>query len=57
MGGFRGFKIKSPGNVMNCPETNTHFFFIHPTPGGVPRGIGGGDFKSPGNFMNCRDNR
>ena len=22
MGGFRGSKIKSPGNVMNCPETN-----------------------------------
>ena len=22
MGGFRGSKTKSPGNVMNCPETN-----------------------------------
>ena len=23
-GGFRGSKIKNPGNVMNCPETNTN---------------------------------
>ena len=46
---------------MNCPETNTKFFLIHPTPGwGFPGEWGGGvgqNFKSPGNFMNCRENR
>ena len=34
MGGFRGSKIKSQGNVMNCPETNKKKLLIHPTPGG-----------------------
>ena len=41
MGGFRGSKIKSPGNVMNCPETNKKIV-DPPHSGGVPRGIGGG---------------
>ena len=43
MGGFRGSTIKSPGNVMNCPETNKKI--VDPPysgGGGVPRGIGGG---------------
>ena len=29
-----GQKIKTPGNVMNCPENLYNFFFTHPTPGG-----------------------
>ena len=51
MGGFRGSKIKSPGNVMNCPETNKKLL-IHPTPGGgFPRGIGGeAKFQKSGKF-------
>ena len=52
-------KIKSPGNVMNCPE-NQYICLTHPTPGGgVPGGggVGGQHFKSPVNFMNCRENR
>ena len=44
-GGGVPWEIKSPGNVMNCPETNKKKLLIHPTPGGVPRGIGGGGSK------------
>ena len=51
MGGFRGSKIKSPGNVMNCPETNFFFFDPPHSGGGVPRGIGGGaKFQKSGKF-------
>ena len=58
MGILGGQKIKSPGNVMNCPE-NQLFFFTHPTPGGFGGGgwVGDQNFKSPVNFMNCRENR
>ena len=55
MGGFRGSKIKSPGNVMNCPETNKQKLLIHPTPGGgFPGELGGGGvgakFQKSGKF-------
>ena len=34
------------------------FFFTHPTPGGVPEEIlGGQQFKSPGNVMNSPENQ
>ena len=55
-----GQKIKSPGNVMNCPENQYNLFLPIPPGGGVPGGggLGGGqNFKSPVNFMNCRENR
>ena len=55
MGILGGQKIKSPGNVMNCPEKQYNLFFTHPTRG-VPGGVGGQHFKSPVNFMNCREN-
>ena len=46
-------KIKSPGNVMNCPENQYNLFLPIP-PWGVPGGgVGGPNFKSPVNFMNC----
>ena len=61
MGGFRGSKIKSPGNVMNCQETNKKIVDPpHSGGGGFPGELGGGGQnvnKSPGNFMNCRENR
>ena len=50
-------KIKTPGNVMNCPENRYNFFFTHPTPGGSGGGVEGQNLKSPVNFMNCRENR
>ena len=54
MGGFRGSKIKSQGNVMNCPETNTKIVDPpHPTPGGggFPGELGGGaKFQKSGKF-------
>ena len=60
-GGGVPWEIKSPGNVMNCPETNKKKLLIHPTPGGGGSqgnwGGGGKNVKSPGNFMNCRENR
>ena len=38
-----GQKIKSPGNVMNCPENQYICFYpSHPGGGGVPEGGGGG---------------
>ena len=52
-----GQKIKSPGNVMNCPE-NQYICFYPSHPGGFQgEGVGGQNFKSPVNFMNCRENR
>ena len=43
MGGFRGSKIKSPGNVMNCPETNKKSVDPpHSGGGGFPGELGGG---------------
>ena len=53
-----GQKIKSPGNVMNCPE-NQYICFYPSHPGGFQGGGGGWgqNFKSPVNFMNCRENR
>ena len=53
-----GQKIKSPGNVMNCPENQYNLFLPIP-PGGEFQGggWGGQHFKSPVNFMNCRENR
>ena len=53
-GGFRGSKIKSPGNVINCPETNKKKLLIHPIPGeggGFPGELGGGaKFQKSGKF-------
>ena len=46
-----GQKIKSPGNVMNCPD-NQLFNPSHPG-GSGGGGVGGQHFKSPVNFMNC----
>ena len=39
-----GQKIKSPGNVMNCPENQYNLFLPIPPRGGVPGGggVGGG---------------
>ena len=42
-----GTKIKSLGNVMNCPEKSIKNW-THPTPGaGGGGGLGGQHFKSP----------
>ena len=38
-GNFRGSKIKSPGNVMNCPE-NQYNWFLSIRPGGEFQGGG-----------------
>ena len=58
MGILGGQKIKSPGNVLNCPDNQYNLFFLtHPTLGGSGGGVGGQHFKSPVNFMNCRENR
>ena len=60
LGILGGQKIKSTGNVMNCPDNQYNLFLLtHPTPGvsgGGGVGIGGQHFKSPVNFMNCREN-
>ena len=51
-----GQKIKSPGNVMNCPENQYNLFLPIPPWGGGsrgPGGVGGPNFKSSVNFMNC----
>ena len=45
-GSFRGKKIKSPGNVMNCPENLFFFKIKNPV-------LGGQQIKSPGRVMNC----
>ena len=59
MGILGGQKIKSPGNVMNCPENQYNLFLPIPSRGGgVPGGgLGVNNFKSPVNVMNCRENR
>ena len=44
MGILGGQKIKSPGNVMNCPE-NQSICFYPSHPGGVPGGGGGWGLK------------
>ena len=50
-----GQKIKSPGNVMNCPENQYNLFLPIPPwgEGFQGGGVGGPNFKSPVNFMNC----
>ena len=46
MGILGGQKIKSPGNVMNCPENQYICFYpSHPRGGGVPGGGGGWGLK------------
>ena len=55
-----GQKIKTPGNVMNCPENLSNLFFIfYPShPGGFRGGgVRGQNLKSLVNFMNRRENR
>ena len=45
-----GQQIKSPGNVMNCPE-NQYICFYPSHPGGVPGGgVGGQNLKKSGKF-------
>ena len=44
-----GQKIKSPGNVMNCPEINTICFYPS-HPGGFQRGGWGSKFQKFGKF-------
>ena len=41
-GNFRGSKIKSPGNVMNCPEKQYNWFLPIPPGGGEFQGGGWG---------------
>ena len=43
-----GQKIKSPGNVMNCPENQYNLFLPIPPWGGVPGG--GSKFQKFGKF-------
>ena len=55
MGILRGQKIKSPGNVTNCPENQYNLFLpIPPGGGGSSRGggVGGGgsQFQKSGQF-------
>ena len=51
MGGFRGSKIKSPGNVMNCPETNKKSVDPPHSGGGSQGNWGGGaKFQKSGKF-------
>ena len=51
MGGFRGSTKKSPGNVMNCPETNNTIVDPPHSGGGGHRGIGeGAKFQKSGTF-------
>ena len=52
-----GQKIKSTGNVMNCPDNQYNLFLLtHPTPGGSGGGgVGSQNLKSPVNFMKCRE--
>ena len=49
-----GQKIKSPGNVMNCPENKT---IKKKNRWEGVEVLGGKTIRSPGNFMNCRENR
>ena len=42
-------QIKSPGNVMNCPEKKNRWEGVEV--------LGGQKIKRPGNVMNCRENR
>ena len=52
MGILGGPKIKSPGNVMNCPENQYNLFLPIPPWGGVPGGggVGGSKFQKSGKF-------
>ena len=57
MGILGGQKIKSPGNVMNCPENQYNLFLpIPPGGGGIPGGgglgggLGGSTFQKSGQF-------
>ena len=52
MGILGGQKIKSPGNVMNCPENQYNLFLPIPPGGGVPGGggLGGSTFQKSGQF-------
>ena len=52
-----GPTIKSPGNVMNCPENQSNLFLPIPPRGGGGFQGGGQNVKSPVNFMNGRENR
>ena len=53
-GSFRGLKIKSPGNVMNCPE-NPNKLKTRGGWGGVE--VLGGQKISPGSVMNCPEKK
>ena len=55
-GNFSGQKIKSPGNVMNCPENPQKFKTRWGGWGGVEV-LGGQKIKSPGSVMNCPENQ
>ena len=51
MGILGGQKIKSPGNVMNCPENQYNLFLPIPPWGGVPGGGGwGSKIQKSGKF-------
>ena len=57
VGGFLGgHKIKSPGNVMNCPENPKKI--QNPVGGwGGVEVLGGQKIKSPGSVMNCPEKK
>ena len=50
MGILGGQKIKSPGNVMNCPENQQNLFLPIPPGGGGFGGGGGSKFQKSGKF-------
>ena len=52
MGILGGQKIKSPGNVMNCPENQYNLFLPIPPGGGEFQGggLGGSKFQKSGQF-------
>ena len=52
MGILGGQKIKSPGNVMNCPENQYNLFLPIPPGGGEFQGggVGGSKFQKSGQF-------
>ena len=52
-GNFRGSKNQKSGKCHELSRKSITFVFTHPTPGGVPEGVGGQNFKSPVYFMNC----
>ena len=61
VGGFLGGKkIKSPENVMNCPENHAQKINKKNKTGGgwgVVEVLGGQKIKSPGSVMNCPENQ